>query len=172
MEVSQAIKMKRAVREFKGEPLPDEQLMAVVNAGRRAQSSKNTQPWHFVVVRDREILSELSELGRFAGQLAGAAAAIVILTPDPAQRWSIMFDAGQSAGYMQLAAWDLGIGSCPVTIYEPERARELLGFPTDLHVRAVLSLGYPADTEALTASPHAGGRRELSEVVSFDRWDS
>jgi len=171
MDVSQAIKMKRAVREFTDQAVPDEQLTAVVNAGRRAQSSKNSQQWHFIVVRDRELLVELSHLGEFAKQLAGAAAAIVILTPDPAERWSIMFDAGQAAAYMQLAAWELGIGTCPVTIYEPEKARELLGFPSDMHARAVLSLGYPADSEALSASPHAGGRRKLSEVLSFDRWD-
>jgi nitroreductase len=170
MEVSQAIKMKRAVREFSDEPIPDDQLAEVVNAGRRAQSSKNTQPWHFIVVRDRETLAAMSDLGQFAKQLAGAAAAIVILTPDPSGRWSIMFDAGQSASYMQLAAWDLGIGTCPVTIYEPEKARELLGFPDDFHVRAVLSVGYPKDPDVLSASPHAGGRRTLSEVVSYESW--
>lgn len=170
MEVNQAIKMKRAVREFTDEPIPEDQLEAVLNAGRRAQSSKNTQPWHFIVVRDRETLAAMSELGQFAKQLAGAAAAVVILTPDPAGRWSIMFDAGQSASYMQLAAWDLGIGTCPVTIYEPEKARELLEFPPDLHVRAVLSMGFPADSEQLTVRPHAGGRKELSEVVSLNRW--
>ncbi len=64
MEVSQAIRMKRAVREFTDEPIPDDQLETVINAGRRAQSSKNTQPWHFIVVRDREILADLSKLGR------------------------------------------------------------------------------------------------------------
>lgn len=172
MEVSQAIKMKRAVREFADELIPEQQLMQVVNAGRRAQSSKNTQPWHFIVVRDRDTLVELSTLGQFAKQLAHAAAAIVILTPDPAERWSIMFDAGQSAGYMQLAAWELGIGSCPVTIYEPDRARDLLGFPSEMHARAILSLGYPKDPGVLTAPPHAGGRRDLSEVLSLDRWAS
>ena len=170
MEVSQAIKMKRAVREFTDDPIPDDQLEAVINAGRRAQSSKNTQPWHFIVVRDRETLAAMSELGQFAKQLAGAAVAVVILTPDPAARWSIMFDAGQAAGYMQLAAWELGIGSCPVTIYEPEKARGLLGFPDNLHVRAVLSMGYPKDPSELTAFLHKGGRKELSEVVSLNRW--
>ncbi|MFQ5943542.1 MAG: nitroreductase family protein [Anaerolineales bacterium] len=170
MEVSKAIRMKRAVREFADGPIPEDQLAAVVNAGRRAQSSKNTQPWHFIVVRDRGTLTALSQLGKFAKQLAGAAAAIVIVTPDPAERWSIMFDAGQAAGYMQLAAWDLGIGSCPVTLYEPEKARELLGFPGDLHARAILSLGYPLDPDVLSASPHAGGRKALSEVVSYESW--
>ena len=161
MEVSQAIKMERAVREFTDELIPEAQLEAVVNAGRRAQSSKNTRPWHFIVVRDRKILAELSKLGRYSKQLAEAAAAIVIVTPDPAERWSIMLDAGQAAGYMQLAAWDQGIGSCPVTIYKPNQARELLGFPLEFHVRAVISLGYPKDPDSLTASPHAGGRKEV-----------
>lgn len=172
MDVSQAIRMKRAVREFTDDPIPEQLLTAVVNAGRRAQSAKNRQAWHFIIAQDREVLAELSQLGQFAKQLAGAAAAIVILTPDPADRWSIMFDAGQAAAYMQLAAWELGIGSCPVSIYEPDRARELLGFPPKFHVRAVLSLGYPKDPSSLTASPHAGGRKTLSEVISYDRWGS
>ncbi len=172
MDVSQAIRMKRAVREFTDDPIPEQLLTAVVNAGRRAQSAKNRQAWHFIIAQDREVLVELSQLGQFAEQLAGAAAAIVILTPDPADRWSIMFDAGQAAAYMQLAAWELGIGSCPVSIYEPDRARELLGFPPKFHVRAVLSLGYPKDPSSLTASPHAGGRKTLSEVISYDRWGS
>jgi nitroreductase len=170
MDISQAIRMKRAVREFTDDPIPEELLTAVVNAGRRAQSAKNRQAWHFIIVQDREILVELSQLGQFATQLAGAAAAIAILTPDPAERWSIMFDAGQAAAYMQLAAWELGIGSCPVTIYEPDQARELLGFPPEFHLRAVLSLGYPKDSSSLTASPHAGGRKTLSEVISHDRY--
>ena len=172
MDISQAIRMKRAVREFTDDPIPEELLTAVVNAGRRAQSSKNRQAWHFIVVQDRETLIALSQFGQFAKQLAGAAAAIVILTPDPAERWSVMFDAGQAAAYIQLAAWELGIGSCPVSIYEPDQARELLGFPPDLHVRAVISLGYPKDPSSLTASPHTGGRKTLSETISYDRWES
>lgn len=170
MQVLEAIRTKRAVRDFTSQPISDETLRQIVNAGRRAQSSKNSQPWHFLVVRDRETLKALSELGQYAGQLAVAAAAVVILTPDPGERWSIMFDAGQAAGYMHLAAWHLGLGTCPVTIYEPEAARELLGFPPDWHLRAVLSLGYPADQAALTAAPKSGGRKPLEEVLSFDRW--
>jgi len=172
MDVSQAIRMKRAVREFTDDPIPKERLTEIANAGRRAQSAKNRQAWHFIVVQDRETLVELSKLGQFAKQLAGAAAAIAILTPDPAERWSIMFDAGQAAAYMQLAAWELGIGSCPVTIYEPDQARELLGFPEEFHLNVILSFGYPKDSSSLTASPNAGGRKTLSEVISYDRWGS
>ncbi len=170
MEVGQAIRLKRAVREFDAEPLLEQALRAILNAGRRAQSAKNRQAWHFIVLRNRQTLVELAKLGNYASHLSGAAAAIGILTPNPDERWSIMFDAGQAAAYMQLAAWDLGIASCPATIYQTEQARQLLGFPADLHLRVVFSFGYPADPGVLTAPPRPGGRKPLSQLVSFERW--
>lgn len=172
MEVFEAIRTKRAIRSFSERPLEQRTLRQIVNAGRRAQSSKNSQPWHFLVVRDRELLVALSKLGQYAGQLAEAAAAIAILTPHPSERWSIMFDAGQAASYMHLAAWDLGVGTCPVTIYEHEAARELLGFPDEWHLRAVISAGYPDDPAAMSTPPRSGGRKPLDELVSYDRWES
>ncbi len=170
MNVSEAIHTKRAVRQFKPDPLPDEAVLAILNAGRRAQSSKNTQPWHFIAIRQRDTLVALSKLGTFAGHLAGAALGVAIITPHPDTRWSVMFDAGQSAAYMQLAAWELGIGSVPATIYEPDKARELLGFPDDLHIRAALSFGYPADSAELSRPPKKGGRRPPADIVHWERW--
>ena len=170
MDVLEAIQTKRAVRKFQDAPLPEEAVRLILNAGRRSQSAKNSQPWHFIAVRQKETLRSLSELGEWAGHLAGAALGVVILTPDPAQRFSIMFDAGQAAAFMQLAAWSLGIGSCPATIYEPERARQILGFPEDLHARIALSFGYPQEAQALTASPRRGGRRPFGETVHWERW--
>ena len=120
MEVSQAIHTKRAVRKFKTQKLNKSDIETILNAGRRAQSSKNTQPWRFIAIQDKEILKKLSEMGTYAGHLAGAALGVAILTIDPDSRWSVMFDAGQAAAYMQLAGWDLGIGSCMATIYEPD----------------------------------------------------
>lgn len=170
MNVSEAIRKKRAVRQYQDKPLPDEAVIAILNAGRRAQSSKNTQPWHFIAIRDRSRLERLAELGTYAGHLAGAALGVAILTPDPSQRFSIMFDAGQAAAYMQLAAWELGIGSCLATIYEPEKARELLGFPDDLHLRIAISFGYPMDEQFITNPPRPGGRLPLEQVVHWERW--
>ena len=170
MNVSDAIRLKRAVRKFSPEPLPKEVILAILNAGRRAQSSKNTQPWHFIAITDKGTLLQLSECGDWAGHLAGAALGVVMLHPDPLQKFQTLFDIGQAAAYMQLAAWELGIGSCLATIYEPEKARQLLGFPDDLHVRIALSFGYPQDKEMLTRSPQIGGRNDLSEVVHWERW--
>lgn len=170
MNVSDAIRTKRAVRQFKDEPLAEEAVLAILNAGRRAQSSKNTQPWNFIAIRERENLKALAELGAYAGHVAGAALGVAILTPEPTQRFSIMFDAGQAAAYMQLAAWELGIGSCLATIYKPEKARNLLGFPDDLHLRVAISFGYPREEGTITRPPRIGGRRNLQEVVHWERW--
>jgi len=170
MNVSEAIRAKRAVRKFQDTPLSEAEVHAILNAGRRAQSSKNTQPWHFIAIHDRETLTALSKLGTYAGHLAGAALGMAIITPDPASRFSVMFDAGQAAAYMQLAAWELGIGSCLATIYEPEKAREILGFPPDLHLRIAISFGYPQESLDLTREPQKGGRNPFEEIVHWDRW--
>lgn len=170
MNVSDAIRQKRAVRQFSGLPLSEEYMNAILNAGRRSQSSKNTQPWHFIALSDRETLKLLSELGTYAGHLAGAAFGVVILTPHPDTRFSVMFDAGQAAAYMQLAAWELGIGSCLASIYEPEKARDLLGFPGTLHLRIAISFGFPLDPQTLTKPPQKGGRQILDEIVHWNHW--
>jgi len=170
MNVSEAIRTKRAVRQFQEKPLPDEVVKAILNAGRRSQSSKNSQAWQFIAIRDKEILKALSTCGEWAGHIAGAALAVEILTPDPAEKFQRLFDAGQAAAFMQLAAWELGVGSCPASIYEPEKAREILGFPAEWHLRLCLSFGYPLENNTLTAAPKKGGRRELDEVAHWDKW--
>jgi nitroreductase len=170
MNVSDAIKYKRAVRQFQDKPLPQDVILAILSAGRRAQSSKNTQPWHFIAIQDKGTLKALSELGTYAGHLAGADLGVAVITTSPEQRFSIMFDAGQAAAYMQLAAWELGIGSCLATIYEPEKARQLLGFPEDLFIRIAISFGYPLQDDQLDSPPIEGGRRSFDEVVHWERW--
>lgn len=168
MNVSDAIRTKRAVRQFQDKPLLDDIVKTILQAGRRAQSSKNSQPWHFVAIRERATLKQLATLGTFGGHAAGAALAVVLVSPDPAIRWSIPFDVGQSAAYMQLTAWELGVGSCIGTIYEGDKARELLGLPTDLHCEAFISFGYPDPNATRPANPQ--GRRPMQAVVHWEHW--
>ena len=170
MDVSEAIQTKRAIRKFQDKPLPEDMIRTILNSGRRSQSSKNEQAWRFIAIRDKNILKSLSECGTWAGHLAGAALGVAILTPDPAAKFQTMFDAGQSAAFMQLAAWELGVGSVPASIYETEKAREILGFPSEWHLRIALSFGYPEEQEKLSAPPQKGGRRPLGEIVHWDRW--
>jgi nitroreductase len=170
MNVAEAIRLKRAVRKFQDKSLPEEVIHAILNAGRRSQSSKNEQTWNFIAIRDKAILKALSETGTYAGHLAGAALGVAIVTPNPEGKFQDLFDAGQAAAYMQLAAWELGVGSCLASIYEPELARQILAFPPEWHLRIALSFGYPLEEEKLSAAPKKGGRRPLEEVAHWDKW--
>src|SRR5829696_7505102 len=114
MQVREAIRRKRAVRQYTSQPLPPEVVDAILHAGRRAQSSKNTQPWHFIAIQDRATIDELATLGDFTGPLKTAPLVVALVTPDPAKGWWVMFDAGQAASYMQLAGVEMGVGSCIV----------------------------------------------------------
>lgn len=168
MNVWDAIKSKRAVRVFTDEPLPEDTINRILEAGRRAQSSKNSQPWHFIAVRKRETLQALAETGTFMGHVAGATLAIAIVVPPDPRGWVIAFDAGQAAAYMQLAAQELGVGSCLGAVYEPEKVNAILGIPEGMKVDIVISFGYPAPEQ-----PRPGvkpGRNPLTEIVHFDQW--
>lgn len=171
MDVVEATRTRRVIRRFAERPLEPSQLDAILESARRAGSSKNQQRWAFIVVRERDRLQELSTVGPYAGHIAGAAAAIALVTPDPRPGPnSIMWDLGGAAALMMLTAWSLGIGSCPATVYEPAKAQSILGYPDGMWCEYVLSFGYPADPAQLTAPPRAGGRRSLDDVVHEERW--
>ena len=172
MDAWQAINSVRVVREFADRPLEPDHVTRILNAGRRTGSSKNEQRWVFITVQGRERLRELAAVGRYGGHLAGAAAAVALVTPDlngPRGK-SIMWDLGRAAQNMVLAAWELGIGSAPATVYDHALAGRLLGLPADQDCSFILSFGYPADPSALTAPKRAGGRRSLDEVAREDHW--
>jgi nitroreductase len=170
MNVSDAICTKRAVRQFQEKPLPAKVVRTILNAGRRSQSSKNNQPWQFIAIQDRGILKALSGTGTFAGHLAGAALGVAILIPNPDERFQTLFDAGQAAAYMQLAAWDLCVGSCLASIYQPDKARDILSFPQEWQVRICISFGFPLDDTQITAPPKKGGRKPIEEIVHWEKW--
>ncbi|MBX3046279.1 MAG: nitroreductase family protein [Anaerolineales bacterium] len=170
MKVSEAIRRKRAIRDFIDEPLPDEVVMAILKAGRRSQSSKNRQAWRFLAIRDRETLRQVSKLGQFAGHLAGAALGVLILTPPPDKFYGALFDAGQAAAYMQLAATELGVGSCLATLYDSDKVAALLGIPQDWQALMAISFGYPAQKEKLRLAKLLKGRKDFDEVVMWEKW--
>jgi nitroreductase len=171
--VQDAVHAKRAVRAFADRPLTEDDLAAVLEAGRRAHSAKNRQRWAFIVVRDRQRLAQLATLGPWCGHVAGAAAAVALVTPDPRAQdasLSITWDLGGAAAQMMLVAWERGVGSCPATVYEADRAREILGYPADMHCEFMLSLGYPADPAILTRPNSVGGRKPVEDLVHKEMW--
>lgn len=173
MQTFDAIGRQRVIRRFTADPIPPDALASILDAGRRAGSSKNLQRWAFVVIRDRGTLERLSTVGPWCGHIAGAALAIALVTPEPkgsGKPLSIMWDLGRAAQNMILAAWGQGIGSCPGTVYEQDACRQILGYPDDQHCEFILSFGYPADPTDLTRPPQAGGRHDLSSMVHEERW--
>jgi len=170
MNVIEAIRTKRAVRSYRSVPLPDDVVQSILHAGRRAQSAKNDQPWHFIAIRERSILQALSATSPNVAHIAGSALTVAIVTPPPSRKQTILFDAGQSAACMQLAAWELGVVSCLATVYEYEQARRMLEFPDDMHLHLAVAFGYPEPVDAEPRAGRKGGRRTLDDIVHWDRW--
>src|SRR6266516_2065506 len=166
----------RSVRRFSTRSVSGEVLLDILDVARWTGSSKNSQPWHLVVVRDVNTLAAMAQCGPFAGHLAGANAAIVLVMEDGNRR----FDEGRLAQNVMLAAWAHGIGSCIASLYPEannQRARELLHIPTKRWVHTAISLGFPADERALRLSAdRAGlsgvpiGRQHLLELVSWEHF--
>ncbi len=165
MNVYEAIRTKRAVRAFADQPIAQEDVIAILDAGRRAQSSQNQQPWYFIAVGNRETLTKLAKCGKYADHLAGAALGVALVKKEDA----LDFDMGQAAAYMQLAAWERGIGSCIASLWEPDQAGKILGLPADLTCNTAISFGYPAAQPA--SERKKGGRRPFEDVVRFERWE-
>jgi nitroreductase len=172
MDVWEAINGIRVIRDFAERPLSAEDEARILNAARRTGSSKNEQTWAFIVIRDRDHLRELTAVGKYADHLAGAALAVALVTPDESAGWrnTRMWDIGRAAQSMVLAAWELGIGSAPATVFEQEVAGRLLGLPADRRCHYILSFGYSADPSELTAPNKAGGRKPLEALVHEERW--
>ena len=171
METWDAIRARSNVRTYEDRAIAAGDLDRILEAGRRAPSASNRQPWDFVVVTDRATLTELTTVWTGARHLAGAAAAVVMtLRPPEAERYVTIdqFDLGQATMAMMLAAADLGIGSGHSAIGDQEACRRILGVPEDQLCAYMLALGYPADRPlAPIARPD---RRPFDEVVHRDRW--
>jgi nitroreductase len=171
METWDAITARRNVREFAPRSIDDADLERVLEAGRRAPSSRNEQPCDFVVVTDSEQLGELSTVWQGGGHIAGSAATVALILPltdEQRKRESHRYDAGQATMVMMLAAADLGIGSGHSAVGDQDKARELLGLPQDRYVAYLIDFGYPADRPL--APIRRPNRRPFDEIVHRGRW--
>jgi nitroreductase len=171
METWDAIRSRRNVRTYRDEPVPAADLDRIAEAGWRAPSASNRQHWDFVIVTDRDQLTELSTVWRGAGHIAGAAAAIVLVLPqvdDAHTRVVDQYDLGQATYAMMIAAADLGLGTGHSSVGDQEKAREILGVPGDHDVAYLIGVGYPADRPLKPVlKPN---RRPFDEVVHRAHW--
>ena len=137
MDTLLAIASRREVRDYRPDPLPDELVVRLLEAGRIAGSSRNRQPVRFVVVRTRALLDELAATASRATNLLGAPLLIALTVHGEG---NTSFDAGRTAQNMMLAAWSEGVVSCPNGVRDAELANRICGGD----VKLVLSFGYPA----------------------------
>jgi nitroreductase len=154
----------RQRRRFRREPVPDDVLRDLLEVARWTGSAKNTQPWHFVVVTDRDDLDLLSKAGDFAGFLAGVEVAIVVAMRPGATP----YDEGRVSERVMLLADTYGLGSGTGWFSDAGSARikEHLGIPAEMTVRSAIGLGYP-DTSQPDRPPVNGGRLPLEEITSY-----
>lgn len=171
METWDALRARRNVRSFTTQPVASQDLDRLLEAGRRAPSAGNWQPWDFVVVTDRAQLERLSKVWRGAGHVAAAAAAIAIVAPQAPEAFNahlLHYDLGQATMAIALAAADLGLGTGHAVVEDQKLARDLLGFPEDRFLAYLLSVGYPADRPLrIIERPN---RRPFEQVVHRGRW--
>jgi nitroreductase len=171
VETWDAIRSRRNVREYTDEPVASEPLNQILEAGRRSPSSRNWQPWDFVVVTDRQQLTELSKVWRGAGHVARSAATIALVAPvpeDDRQRDWVQYDLGQATMSIMLAAADFGIGSGHAAVADQRLAGEVLGFPDDKFCAYLIALGYP--TGRPLAPIRRPDRRPFDAAVHWGFW--
>jgi nitroreductase len=171
METWDAIRSRRDVRQFEDRRIPQDDLQRILEAGRRAPSSSNWQPWDLVVVTDRAQLGDLSKVWQGAAQVARSAATIAMvgrILGDDAERERLRFDFGQAAMSMMLEATELGVGSGHAACQDQELARSILGLPEDRFCALMIPLGYPADRQLRPIE--RPNRRPFDEVVHWGRW--
>ena len=165
MEVLQAIKERRSIRQYSQEPVSEDQLTRILEAGRWAPSRGNSQPWKLIVLKDEEIRKELAEViptGKFLAQASQGIAVVV----DPKVSKHPEQEGAAAIQNMLLAAHALGLGTCWISAWGTDwvkTAAQVLGIPDEEWLISVVSIGYPAE------SPEKG-RKGLDEITFTNKY--
>lgn len=174
-DLMEMILKRRSIRKYTGEPVPEELLQQVLEAGLASETSRSRFAWEFIVVRDKEMLAKMAHFRlHSAMMLEGAFAAVVVLMDeDKTDVWTE--DASIAMAHMHLMADHLGLGSCWIqgrlrecedgSMSSEAYLRELLGFPENMRLEAVLSIGMIADHPA----PHTMDELKR-EKIHREKW--
>lgn len=162
MEFDKVIKTRRSIRKYKGTPVPRESLMKILEAARIAPSAAHRQPWHFVVVEDKETIEKLAGRSKWAAE----APAMIVGLADPvaSPNWCLN-DMGIAFEHIVLTATSLGLGTCWMgQTKRDSEVKELLGIPGELNVIALTPLGEPDEVK------EPKERKSLEEIVSWGKY--
>lgn len=167
MNVKEAITNRRSVRKFQSTPVPDEVLFDILDTARWSPSPGNSQPWRFIVIKDKETLRKIVAHAKYGAHLISAPMAIaVIATPMEAFSWYNEIEENKYAGAvvaatLMLAAWERGVGTCWVSI-ERKKVAEILELPARHEVVSVIPIGYPEKIE-----PHNDNDRNPAYIMIY-----
>jgi nitroreductase len=163
MSVFECVRGRIETREFKPDVVPEAALQKILEAGRWSPSQRNRQPWHFIVVQDRETLKQLAAMAPSGPYLAEAPLAIVVVT-DGAR--APLIDGTRAISSMQLVAWEEGLGSCWVGGVDRDGVKRLLDIPEGCELITVLPFGYPTDA----AKRLRKRRKPLEQIAHRERF--
>ena len=162
----------RQIRQYSPEDVPDAVIKQLLRVAQWTGSSRNTQPWHFVVVTDKEQLRKISQLRAPINWLAAAPLGIAIVL-DGEREVSEAYDEGRVSERILIAAHDLGYGA-GVAWYgedvQEAEAKRILGIPAERTARSIVMIGRPVSAKDPRPNPRRGGRKPLSEIVSYERY--
>jgi len=163
--ILEAIKGRRSVRKYTKEPVSEDVIVNILEAGRWAPSAGNSQPWSFIVLRGGEVGKKVADATTTGKFLANAPIGIAVVI-DPMASKHPVEDGSIATQNMLLAAHAFGLGACWIgaynSVYE-ERVKEILGIPEDKRLLSIISIGFPAESPTKT-------RKELGEIVFTDRY--
>ncbi|HEY9206633.1 MAG TPA: nitroreductase family protein [Candidatus Methanoperedens sp.] len=173
MDIFNTIRNRRSVRQFKSEHIPEESLRKILDAARWAPSPFNTQPWEFIIIKNKDTLKSISRVARYSGYLESAPMAIAVVVPPINKKFSWIesigepgFAAAMAVQNMMLAAWDMGIGTCWVSI-ERDKVREILKVPDTHFVLTVIPIGYPEKTPSERDEIF---RKDYGDMIFFEKY--
>ena len=156
---------RRSIRKFKSEPVSEEILSNILEAGRRSPSATNMQPWHFVVARDREAKEACSFGGfnRFACDASFVVIGLYKQSEVVIEKLSLM-DVSIALQNMVVAAWMQGVGSCWMGAFDERKLMDTLNLPADSRIVGAVAFGIPDE------DPSQPAKKPMSEIVHFDKW--
>jgi nitroreductase len=162
--VEQILK-RRSIRRFKDEPVSEKVINNILEAGRRAPSATNQQPWHFVVARDYtdKQACTFGGFNRFATEAPFVVVGLYRESEAIIEKLSLM-DVTIALQNMVVAGWLQGVGSCWMGAFDERKLRDTLNLPTDSVIVGAIAFGIPNE------SPNQPAKKALSEIVHFDKW--
>ncbi len=171
MDFYEVIKKRRSVRKYKPDPIPDDVLKRILEAGRIAPSAKNIQPWKFVVIKDPENKKRIAEACRGQHWVADADVIVCGCALEKIA-WgrmggymsSFAVDLAIAMDHIILAAANEGLGTCWIGAFEEKKVKELLNIPEDVRVVALTPIGYPAE------EPKDRGRKDFKEIFVYEKY--